>query len=163
MLSLFLLALIPLVATSHGVRDNDHHRHPQTSCPSNNPFTLEPAFTITLQLGQFPPQIQPPNSNGTFGLQPVLSGTVAGPLLNGTIIRGLGHASRFTTYYLDDDESYGTTDDGFSFYFHQSGVGNGIGKVDRLVSIADRPSFALPFSSFAIVYGIQLLTRPNIM
>lgn len=99
----------------------------------SSPFTLEWAFTIVFQVGPPSPKIQPPDSSGSYGLVPILGGTISGPHLNGTLQGGVGYDSRFATYDFDDDVSYGTTDDGLEFIFIHSGVWNARGKVDRLV------------------------------
>lgn len=132
---LMLLALSSLSAASLHAKHLAARGHDNSYPSSGSPFTLEPAFTITLQLAAFPPAIQPPNFNGTVGLVPVTSGTVSGPLLNGTITQGLGVGHRSSTGFLDDDINYGHTDDGVEFLFRQTGGGQSSGSVERLVSV----------------------------
>lgn len=149
MLALILLALTRLWAFSAAHEVPNAHElaarldastnpsspsYPTQPTIPDSPFTLTYAFTFTITIAPLLPQIQPPNSNGTFAVIPDVGGTITGPLLNGTITRGLGWASRFTNYYLEESVNFGVTDDGLEFFLRDTGVGNAEGKVDRVVS-----------------------------
>lgn len=136
-LGLFLLALNPLATALElpdhvvGLAARGHN----SSC--SGPLTLTPAFTFTLGLPPLLPPIHPTNSNGTFAVIPDTGGTISGPLLNGVITAGIGWAPRFSTYYFEESVNYGQTEDGEPFFFRNTGLGNSLGKVDRLVSIRE--------------------------
>lgn len=118
----------------------DHVARHDSPNPPTLPVTLTPAFTIDLNLAPFPPS----NAN----LAPVLNGTISGPLLNGTVVSGLGYGQRFSTYYVTDALNYGFTDDGEEFVIHQSGSGNSTyGQLIKIVSCHFFFLFLSPFRS----------------
>jgi len=96
------------------------------------PFGFSPAFTATYVIGAPPSLIDIPG--GIVVSEPVASGTISGPLLNGKISGGFAHPSVYNDQTLEypDFDLYGTSSDGQAFVIKQTGIGSTKGTVTRI-------------------------------
>lgn len=100
------------------------------------PFQFQPLFAANLILGRPSQPIAIPG--GILINEPITGGTVSGPAINGTVQGGFAHpavygnggAMRRQVPVID---VYGVSDDGESFYIHETGVGSLTAQVTRIV------------------------------
>jgi hypothetical protein len=97
------------------------------------PFNFTKLFTATLNLGK--PSSYIPIPGGVLVNEPILSGRVVGPTINGTITGGFAHPPIYNgTLQVPVIDLYGTSDDGMDFYVHETGIGSNAAQVTRIVS-----------------------------
>jgi hypothetical protein len=98
------------------------------------PFNFTYAFSASLMVGK--PSNTITVAGGVLIDEPIVSGTVSGPAVNGTIQGGLAHPSIYNneTLQVPVIDLYGVTTDGMSFYIHETGVGDPAAQVTRIVS-----------------------------
>lgn len=103
------------------------------------PFNFTYLFTASLDLGK--PSNYITVEGGKLVNEPVAKGTVEGPGLNGTIQGGFAHPSVYNgTLQVPTIDLYGITNDGESFYIHETGIGEVSAQVTRIVSIVSENS-----------------------
>lgn len=98
-----------------------------------SPFHLQPIFAANLVLGKPYPAI--PIAGGVLINEPITGGTVSGSAINGTIHGGFAHPPVYDngTLQVPVIDVYGVSDDGESFYLHETGVGSAAAQVTRIV------------------------------
>jgi hypothetical protein len=97
------------------------------------PFNFTKLFTATLKLGA--PSNFIPIPGGVLINEPILSGKVAGPAINGTIKGGFAHPPIYKgTLQVPIIDLYRASDDGMDFYIHETGIGSNVAQVTRIVS-----------------------------
>lgn len=120
---------------------NSLHHNPQPRSHTVNPHTHPHPDSSHLTHSR--PSIPIPDSNGTYGLNPVLNGTISGPLINGTFTGGAGKGQFFADHFVGDDTQYGMTDDGEEFILTHYTSGSGKGIIFRAVSFFIFPTCVL--------------------
>ena len=82
-------------------------------------------------------------------VEPLLSGTITGPAVNGTITGGLAYPPVLynQTLQVPNINIYGTTSDGYPFFATELGVGTPSEQITRLVS-----SLPTALSNFAPIH-----------
>jgi Protein of unknown function (DUF3237) len=96
------------------------------------PFNFTYLFSATLQIGT--PSNYIAVEGGTLINEPIVSGTIVGPAVNGTIQGGFAHPSIYnTTLQVPVIDLYGVTSDNSSFYIHETGTGTPAEQVTRIV------------------------------
>ncbi len=100
----------------------------------NFPFQFTELFTVNLSLGEIFNPI--PIPGGILINEPITGGIVNGSAINGTVLGGLAHPSIYNNGTLEVPviDAYGTTDDGYSFYIREEGIGSSSAQVTRIVS-----------------------------
>ncbi|MCJ1462728.1 hypothetical protein MMC07_001331 [Pseudocyphellaria aurata] len=96
------------------------------------PFQLQPIFTAKLILGK--PYAPIPIPGGVLINEPITGGSVSGRGINGTILGGFAHPPVYNngTLQVPVIDVYGVSEDGESFYIHETGVGSIPAQVTRI-------------------------------
>lgn len=96
------------------------------------PFHFQPIFTVNLILGKPYQPIKIPG--GVLINEPIAGGTVSGSAINGTILGGFAHPPVYNngTLQVPVIDVYGVSDDGESFYIHETGIGTQAAQVTRI-------------------------------
>lgn len=128
-LSLTIVSLLSVAATSLAAPTE---RSTLATAPTL-PFNFTYLFSATLQIGT--PSNYIAVEGGTLINEPIISGTIVGPAVNGTIQGGFAHPSIYnTTLQVPVIDLYGVTSDNSSFYIHETGTGTPAEQVTRIVS-----------------------------
>jgi len=98
----------------------------------NLPFNFTYLFTATLHIGK--PSNYIAIEGGVLVNEPIVSGTITGPAVNGTIQGGFAHPAVYnSTLQVPGIDLYGVTNDNSSFYIHEAGIGLTYEQVTRIV------------------------------
>lgn len=111
------------------------------------PFELQPIFTANLVLGK---PYQPITiAGGVLINEPITGGSVSGSAINGTIEGGFAHPPVYNngTLQVPVIDVYGVSEDGESFYIHETGIGTMAAQVTRIVGLSLLIRPFIPFSS----------------
>ncbi|KAI9814192.1 MAG: hypothetical protein M1827_003358 [Pycnora praestabilis] len=108
-----------------------------------SPPVLTSIFTATILLGA--PLGPIPIPGGILIIEPILGGSITGPVINGTILGGLAYPPVYNndTLQVPQITVYGKTNDGFAFLVEESGIGTNSQQVTRLQITVGGPYAAL--------------------
>ncbi|MCJ1234210.1 hypothetical protein MMC14_002169 [Varicellaria rhodocarpa] len=142
-LAIALLALVPstVVASASSPPPLGLNRR----APTPSPPALTYLFSVTLNIGNATKPIPIPGGVRIgehpltlflffYPVEPLLSGTITGPAVNGTIEGGLAYPPVLynQTLQVPQINIYGTTSDGYPFFASEMGVGSPSDQITRL-------------------------------